>query len=362
VIVNARLLGSERLLAAGLADRSLLELLDGSYQTAAATARSSLEHAQRGDAVATPHTAGAHLVMAWAAAHELDLIAAHEQLAAAAAEPALQTAPVLADLVRLLEVKLLAEEGLVGDARRLLAQHRPPLSTEPGFLRRLAVISAAQIAAMTNDVTAMRDQVSVLFELGQPRDAELFGAIALACEGRLDDALDRIDALLERPRLHAAVSASAAAVRLGLLVQSRQMPRAAELLPDLLNRVAPQRMLQILSAGAIGGAAFTRLLEAEADRPDGHPFAAEALACLGRYARPIRELGPRVIDDGVDQLTPRERDVLAELALGGSYGDVARALFLSENTVKTHLASVYRKLGVDRRVDALRVARDHHLL
>ena len=361
VVANAGLLGNERLLATGLADRSLLELLDGSFQTAAETARSSLEHARRGGAVNTPQAAGAHVVMAWAAAHELDLIPAHEQLAAAEAEPALQTDPVLSDLVRLLKVKLLSEEGLVEDARRLLAQHRPALSSEPGFLRRLAVISAAQLAAMTNDVTALRDQVVTLAELGQPRDAELFGAVALACEGRLDDALDRLDVLLEQPRLHAAVSASAASVRLGLLVQSRQVSRAAELLPDVLNRVAPQRMLQILSAGCIGGATFMRLLEAEAARPDGHPFAAEAFASLGRYARPVRELGPRVVDD-VDRLTPREQDVLAELSLGGSYGDVARALFLSENTVKTHLASVYRKLGVDRRVDALRVARDHHLL
>ena len=125
VVANAGLLGNERLLATGLADRSLLELLDGSFQTAAETARSSLEHAQRGGAVNTPQAAGAHLVIAWAAAHELDLIPAHEQLAAAEAEPALQTDPVLIDLVRLLKVKLLSEEGLVEDARRLLAQHRP---------------------------------------------------------------------------------------------------------------------------------------------------------------------------------------------------------------------------------------------
>ena len=52
----------------------------------------------------------------------------------------------------------------------------------------------------------------------------------------------------------------------------------------------------------------------------------------------------------------------AELSLGGSYADVAAAMFLSENTVKTHLTSAYRKLGVERRVDALRVARENHLL
>jgi LuxR family maltose regulon positive regulatory protein len=61
-------------------------------------------------------------------------------------------------------------------------------------------------------------------------------------------------------------------------------------------------------------------------------------------------------------LTRREHEVLAQLARGRSYQDVARALFVSENTVKTHVTSVYRKLGVYRRIDAISVARQHHLL
>ncbi|MFC6345397.1 LuxR C-terminal-related transcriptional regulator, partial [Nocardioides hankookensis] len=67
-------------------------------------------------------------------------------------------------------------------------------------------------------------------------------------------------------------------------------------------------------------------------------------------------------DPRATPLTPRELEVLEQLALGGGNADLARALFVSENTVKTHLASIYRKLEVDRRVDALRVARAHGLL
>ena len=58
----------------------------------------------------------------------------------------------------------------------------------------------------------------------------------------------------------------------------------------------------------------------------------------------------------------RETDVLQELALGGSYLDVAQALYVTENTVKTHVASLYRKLGADRRAGALREARARGLL
>ncbi len=202
-----------------------------------------------------------------------------------------------------------------------------------------------------------------LVELGFLDDADLFEAIADAADGGVDAGLQRLEALLERPRVHPAVGAGAAALRVGLLLRSRRTTRAVELLPDLLNRVAPQRMLLVLTIGMVGGAGFLRLLEADARRLDGHPFATEALERLGRYGRPSRGGTRLSVETGeAPQLTPRERDVLGELSLGGSYADVAAAMFLSENTVKTHLTSAYRKLGVERRVDALRVARENHLL
>ena len=57
------------------------------------------------------------------------------------------------------------------------------------------------------------------------------------------------------------------------------------------------------------------------------------------------------------ELSQREREVLHWLAQGLSNKEIARTLSLSENTVKTHLANVYAKLGVGRRTEALKVAR-----
>ncbi len=56
-------------------------------------------------------------------------------------------------------------------------------------------------------------------------------------------------------------------------------------------------------------------------------------------------------------LTRRERDVLGELARGSTYADIAETLFVTENTVKTHVSAAYTKLGVTRRSEALKVAR-----
>lgn len=61
-------------------------------------------------------------------------------------------------------------------------------------------------------------------------------------------------------------------------------------------------------------------------------------------------------------LSPRERDVLRELARGATYADIALGLFVSENTVKTHVSSLYSKLGASRRSEALSVARRLELL
>jgi DNA-binding NarL/FixJ family response regulator len=52
------------------------------------------------------------------------------------------------------------------------------------------------------------------------------------------------------------------------------------------------------------------------------------------------------------RLTARERQVLAEIAHGRSNREIARALALSEKTVKTHVSAILTKLGVQDRTQA----------
>jgi DNA-binding NarL/FixJ family response regulator len=62
---------------------------------------------------------------------------------------------------------------------------------------------------------------------------------------------------------------------------------------------------------------------------------------------------------GLDALTGREREVLAELAKGRSNREIARALHVSEKTVKAHVSSVLAKLGVQDRTQAALFAVRH---
>jgi DNA-binding NarL/FixJ family response regulator len=55
-------------------------------------------------------------------------------------------------------------------------------------------------------------------------------------------------------------------------------------------------------------------------------------------------------------LTQREHDILALLAEGRSNREIAQSLFLSEKTVKAHLAAIFRKLGVTNRTQAAMMA------
>ena len=59
----------------------------------------------------------------------------------------------------------------------------------------------------------------------------------------------------------------------------------------------------------------------------------------------------------VEPLTDREREVLVHVSGMLSVAEVASEMYISVNTVKTHLKNIYRKLAVDRRGEAVRLAR-----
>ena len=60
--------------------------------------------------------------------------------------------------------------------------------------------------------------------------------------------------------------------------------------------------------------------------------------------------------DGQDLLTPREREILQLLADGMSNGDVAAKLFISQETVKSHVRHILAKLEADTRTHAVAIA------
>lgn len=71
-----------------------------------------------------------------------------------------------------------------------------------------------------------------------------------------------------------------------------------------------------------------------------------------------KDLGPETLLSG---LTPREQEILRHLAEGQSNKGIARALDITDGTVKLHVKSILRKLGVRSRVEAAVIAVEHGL-
>jgi DNA-binding NarL/FixJ family response regulator len=71
---------------------------------------------------------------------------------------------------------------------------------------------------------------------------------------------------------------------------------------------------------------------------------------------------PPMTDPELEQLTPREREVLRLIARGYAYKEVARDLGISVKTVETHVSSVLRKLQLSSRHQLARWASDRRLL
>ncbi len=62
------------------------------------------------------------------------------------------------------------------------------------------------------------------------------------------------------------------------------------------------------------------------------------------------------------ELTPRELEILGRIAEGLSNQEIARRLFVSANTVKTHASRVFAKLGARRRTEAVRIGKAWRLI
>ncbi|MEU1202562.1 response regulator transcription factor [Streptomyces sp. NPDC005813] len=115
---------------------------------------------------------------------------------------------------------------------------------------------------------------------------------------------------------------------------------------------------------------ITRAIEAgatgyllKAERPE-ELFAAIHAAAQGRttLSAPVASRVMANMRSPRPTLTDRERDILTQLAQGLGNREIAKALFISEATVKTHLGRIYDKLGVDTRAGAVAVAKEQRLL
>jgi DNA-binding NarL/FixJ family response regulator len=76
----------------------------------------------------------------------------------------------------------------------------------------------------------------------------------------------------------------------------------------------------------------------------------------------LSRVGDILRGEGVEQLTPRELDILTLMARGLRNKEIASQLFITERTVKFHANAIYRKLDVSSRTEAVSKALKHGLV
>lgn len=140
----------------------------------------------------------------------------------------------------------------------------------------------------------------------------------------------------------------------------------------LLKSEMPSQIIQSLIAvsndgGALGQHASKVLIDRIAQRPAPQPsdawetFSGSALVSVDELAtrHAANEKRPPT---GEGFLTPRECEIIQAVKRGGSSKEVARFFEISPFTVNQHLRSIYRKLGVNNKINAVEIARQHGIL
>ena len=175
----------------------------------------------------------------------------------------------------------------------------------------------------------LEDDFEVVAEVGRGDEV-----VAAARRARPDVAL--LD--IEMPGLDGLAAAAALA---------QELPGVRVIILTTFGR--PGYLRRAMESGALGFVVKDAPAEQLAD-------AVRRVAAGGRVVDPA--LAAATLAGGASPLTGRERDVLVAARGGATVADIAKALFLSEGTVRNYLSAAIAKTGVRNRIEAIRVADD----
>jgi DNA-binding NarL/FixJ family response regulator len=128
---------------------------------------------------------------------------------------------------------------------------------------------------------------------------------------------------------------------------------------QLLRRVLPDTPLVVVA----GDSSVADIRETLAEGTAGVVLEKDVKTCLAMAIRLV-DRGQMVVPGSLRSavltpaLSPREKQVLAMVVMGFANQEIARKLYITEGTVKSHLSTAYRKLGVGSRSEATRAILD----
>lgn len=347
----------EAILAGSLAHLALIAAWRGQLRKAQRLAEEALAARPASDLPVGSSLGAAEVALAWVTTQTYDLATArhHAQRAAEALIAVGDAMPRV--MLAMVEARTCRGRGDLEAARVALAEalgHRPPA---PAWLTdelrveeaALDVVSGepARAAAVTETLAAARSE---------PASAGATLVLALARLVSGDPVDDPIQAGPVGVTLTTRVDG-------WLLEAYRQLQhghevRAARALEHSLRLAAPEQLRRPFREAP---ADVRRLMRLQNDLTDRHPWldgSRQRAVPHQRQRRAVPEPNPAI----VEPLTEKELEVLGHLGELLTTEEIAAVMFISVNTVRTHVRNILRKMSASRRNEAVRRARELHIL
>ncbi|MER6124584.1 LuxR C-terminal-related transcriptional regulator [Streptomyces sp. NPDC001795] len=337
-----------------LARLALIDFLHGWPGRAETHAREAVAEAERSGLSPEARTGVAQLVLAAVAIDRDDLAAARTHLEHAASSRVPHD-PVAAAGLPLLRSRLLLARGKPRAALRILEEgaHLPAVVEPSPWVNDRTAVTMSHAYLADGRPQAAREVLRAEGSTGP--ESLVAAARARIATGEGEAARDLLAALPTGHGEGPAITVRALLARAQAADALGDDSEAQRLVARALSVARPERLRRpFLESGPW----LRRLARRRPPLTQGHEWLSASLA-----GRPPSAAVP---DDGpappTEPLSEREHEVLERLAQMMSTEEIATDLYLSVNTVKTHLKSLYRKLGATRRSEAVRRARELHLL
>jgi LuxR family maltose regulon positive regulatory protein len=349
--------GCEAPLVECLGQLGLIAAWRGELRAAADWARDGRRAGASRRAGSSP-SAAADVTMAWICAERCDVAGARRWLLSAASAPTPPAGPLALSMLTLVRVRICRAQGDIDRALELLEDALVPGSQLPGWLTTRLRLEHARLHMGRGQAGTAFNEAAALVRSGE----------ALARIVRVEAALAS-GARPARPPTLAVPRDAPLDVRVeACLLESwwrlsqGDEARAVEAAQQSLRLAAREKLRRPFKEGP---PEVWRLLRRHGELTAQHHWLS------GKPLSPARPQAPRstpVAPDGrnldliLKPLTPKEQEVLGHLSELLTTEEIASAMFVSANTVRTHVRNILRKLAASRRNEAVRRARELHLL
>jgi LuxR family maltose regulon positive regulatory protein len=346
--------GGDYLRIACLGQLALVEVHRGQLRKATEFARRANTAANRCGLAMQDRPPAVDVALAWVHMEEYDLAAARVHCDRAAASSGIRVDPVSAASLALADARLHRARSDLAGAVAIVDRARATLTTAPvppWLLDRLAVSATVwRVATGIPDAAGASTPVADL-----PRSPQSTLALASTklADGDVATAATAAAEMLRRPRLALDAQVDGWLLTAACELAQGRADQARKALDQSLSLAATEKLRRPVIEAA---PPLRRFLRQDRELAERHAWLGTPV--VGSPEKRAAGVPTAAVTPIVEPLTDKETEVLRHLAALSSTEEIARTMFVSVNTVKTHVRGILRKLAASRRNEAIRRARE----